>query len=1054
MEEDRENKMSSRKLETDQLRPTTTIKKVYDFFINDNESNKKFKKFKNNSITTTKYNIFIFLPKCLLLQFMRLANCYFLFIAIIQSITVISPLDPSTAWGPICLVLSASMLREAWEDYQRYKYDKLLNSEETTAYRNNKWEVTTSGTLEMGEIVIVEEDKPFPADLILLDSNLEEGVAFIETGTLDGEKTLKNKISKKETAGYFNNGGSWRSDFKMKGKSICDYPNSELYKLDGSIELSFFDSEEKRPMKIPIDAKQMLLKGANLRNTKWVIGIVVYTGHNTKLILNSKPPKVKYSRIEKMMSNLLIFILFLQISFCILCSGMFSVYWNHYIVDVWYIPPLIDSTPNMPFAAFLNYFTYNLLLNTMIPISLIITLEIVKSVQGGFIQCDVEGYSHIRKKTIKAGSISLNEELGQVNFIFSDKTGTLTCNKMMFKYCVIGDVCHEFIRTFSEDELKTVVGYEGDDKRIREEMDIQPFGIKHMHRYATSEFKTKMTVGASKYPKHIIKSETQPEALINLEHEADLIEEFWKALALCHECTVEEKETNTFDYSGLSPDDIELVKTASLQGYELKKSSIPSIRKVSISGEERDFEVLNILEFNSDRKRASVIVKEKGLIKLYIKGADTIILQRLHQEGKKEFLDQAKNYVNYFSNKGFRTLFVGMKILHEDEYETWKNKLNEANLNLENRKTLVDQVYEEVESKIHLIGATIVEDKLQEKVPETIRDLRLAGIKIWMLTGDKMDTAYNIGLSCNLISNDLQIFKIAGEKGDTLDKLIQDFKNFRMKHPHTIPPFAIIIDAVALTLILKKDIDTRTFLDIAYYAASVICCRVTPLQKSDVVRIMREYDSSATTLAVGDGGNDVSMIMEAHIGVGVYGEEGMRAVQSGDFAIGEFKILRRLLLFHGRTNNIRVSEMILYFFYKNFVFTLVHFYFAFYNNCSGQTIIDDWYITLYNLLFTCFPLGFRACVDQDVVPDDGKIIYQMMPFMYQENRENQIFTKRSFLLGLFRGIVHGLINFFFIIFVFQQAAMDSEGFVADMWFMSVLIYTNIIFVSLIYNVLY
>lgn len=148
--------------------------------------------------------------------------------------------------------------------------------------------------------------------------------------------------------------------------------------------------------------------------------------------------------------------------------------------------------------------------------------------------------------------------------------------------------------------------------------------------------------------------------------------------------------------------------------------------------------------------------------------------------------------------------------------------------------------------------------------------------------------------------------------------------------------------------------------------------------------MMKNYYPNSRTLAIGDGGNDVSMIMEAHIGVGIYGEEGMRAVQSSDYAIGEFRFLHSLLFFHGRTNYLRNAECILYFFYKNFVFTILQFFFGFYCNFTGQTIIDDWYITLFNLLFTSLPLGARALLDQDVKPDDNEVVYLMLPFLYLE----------------------------------------------------------------------
>lgn len=265
----------------------------------------------------------------------------------------------------------------------------------------------------------------------------------------------------------------------------------------------------------------------------------------------------------------------------------------------------------------------------------------------------------------------------------------------------------------------------------------------------------------------------------------------------------------------------------------------------------------------------SIILKENDIIKLYIKGADSEILKILSEKTNQNFLSQSKRYVEYFSQYGYRTLLVGMKVLDIKEYENWNQKLKEANLDIVNKSTLIEERMYEIEKGCYLIGATIVEDKLQDEVPICIRDLRLASIKIWMLTGDKFNTAYNIGLSCNLISNSLQIFKIKGEEGEDLNKLINEFKKFRKK---IIPSdetrsYAIIIDSTALNSILKEKIKTNEFLKIAHDAESVICCRVSPLQKAEVVRSMKEFKPDAVTLSIGDGGNDVSMIMEAHIGI-------------------------------------------------------------------------------------------------------------------------------------------------------------------------------------------
>jgi magnesium-transporting ATPase (P-type) len=247
---------------------------LYEFYVNNNLSNKLKYHFKDNKIDTTKYNCITFLPKALLFQFMRPANIYFLICAIIQCIPVISPLDAETALIPIIIVLSVSLIREGIEDCARARLDKEQNSEPAEVYRENKWEKTQSGNLLIGEIVEVKQDFSFPADLILIDSSLPEGICFIETGTLDGEKTLKLKNSPTQTAGKFNNKNKNKiRSFHASGNIICDHPNPALYQLNGKLHFNLNGKESD----IPLDAKQLLLKGAKLRNTQWIIGIVCYT---------------------------------------------------------------------------------------------------------------------------------------------------------------------------------------------------------------------------------------------------------------------------------------------------------------------------------------------------------------------------------------------------------------------------------------------------------------------------------------------------------------------------------------------------------------------------------------------------------------------------------------------------------------------------------------------------------------------------------------------------------------------------------------------------------
>ena len=275
--------------------------------------------------------------------------------------------------------------------------------------------------------------------------------------------------------------------------------------------------------------------------------------------------------------------------------------------------------------------------------------------------------------------------------------------------------------------------------------------------------------------------------------------------------------------------------------------------------------------------------------------------------------------------------------------------------------------------------------------------------------------------------------------------------NFKKK----IPVFSIIIESPILSKIFKEAQLTKDFLSIAVLANTVICCRVSPLQKSNVIKEIKNYDKSAITLAIGDGGNDVSMINEANIGIGVFGEEGMSAVKASDFSIGEFKFLRRLLFFHGRNNNNRIGQLIVYFFYKNFVFSISQILFGFFCFMSGQTILDDWLITGFNLVFTSLPLVIQALTDFDVLETDSKECKKLMPYLYRESRDvNRNFNFYKICFNLTKGLIVSALCFYMIIFSDYGTSFNKNGDYGTLWFVSLKVNTMILFnvsVNLILN---
>jgi phospholipid-transporting ATPase len=558
-----------------------------------------------------------------------------------------------------------------------------------------------------------------------------------------------------------------------------------------------------------------------------------------------------------------------------------------------------------------------------------------------------------------------------------------------------------------------------------------------------------------------LKNQKMDKAQLQFNTQRQLIMEFWQLLTLCHECVLEHNEkTGEFTYQSSSPDEVALVQTAREQGF-IYKGTVNGVAQAIVLGQEKTWEVLRTFEFNSNRKRMTVVVREGNLIKMYTKGADNILKARLKTNADQPFLPFIDEKLKYFSNLGLRTLLYGVRIMEEGEYLEMDRRLNEL-IEVENRDDKMLDVAADYEKDYYLLGATAVEDKLQQNVPQVIHDLLTANIKVWMLTGDKLETAENIAYSCRLFTGEMNVMRLAEWDKSKIHekmKLNHEIQEECIKNNRKM---AFIIEGESLAMMIGDVALEKMFLDLSGKCEAVVCCRATPKQKADVVRLIKKY-TGKITLAIGDGNNDVNMIQEANIGIGLYGNEGMRAVQASDYALGEFQGLWRLLLVHGRWCYIRIAEMIIYFFYKNMLFTLPQFYFAFRNGFSAQTIYDDWYWSFYNMIFTALPLVIKAIWEQDInykmrIRDYNKTVDEkkersfvyatknIMPHIYDVGQENKIFRIWRFIFNLLSGWLQALMIFLFLMYILPESVLGSKGYNSDLWYYSITMYTAVIFI--------
>ncbi|NWZ98506.1 AT8B3 ATPase, partial [Nesospiza acunhae] len=978
------------------------------------------RKYSGNAIRTAKYNLLTFLPLNLYEQFHRMANVYFVFVILLQTFPEISTLPWYTLLFPLSCLLIIRGLRDLIDDIGRHRSDRSINSRpcEILAGRRFCWRQWRD--ICVGDIVRLRKDSllcpPFlllKADLLLLCSSEPSSLCYVETADIDGETNLKFRQALLVTHQELQ---SEESMAAFDGRVRCEEPNSRLHTFTGTLRW--------RGRTHGLDGDRILLRGCRVRNTTLCYGLVLYAGEwvDSKIMRNSGKIKRKKTKLDHLMDRLVI-VIFLLLLVTSLGLAVASGFWARTFQDKHsYLAALYQHT-SPAHQAFLNFWGFTILLSIIIPMSMYITFEFIYLVNSCFINWDLEMYYGAKDIPAEARSTSLSDQLGQIQYIFSDKTGTLTQNIMSFKKCCVNGTIYG-----------SGTGHENKQP--------QGSGLSWEHPGEQKSGVCDVTLLEA------AQRDNDP-----------VLREFLRLLALCHTVMVEDRGDQLV-YQAASPDEEALVLAARSLGYVFLARTQDSIT-IRELGRTRTYELLAMLDFNSDRKRMSVLVRDpQGTIRLYTKGADTVILERLRSRGPQESLTERA--LDRFAQETLRTLCVASREVSEAEFRTWGRRHREAAALLRDRARELDRLYEEMEQNLQLLGATAIEDKLQDGVPETIQLLKLGNIKVWVLTGDKQETAMNIGYACRLLTDDMEILEekevsscptplsshseilqAYWESNNNLSGRGNALCSHSQQHPETpCHKRAIIISGDFLDRILHMGevleekgwpwrwlccgrtealqdqgaLVEKAFVDLAASCQAVICCRVTPKQKALMVQLVKKH-KKAVTLAIGDGANDVNMIKTADIGVGISGLEGLQAVQCSDYALAQFSFLQRLLLVHGRWNYLRICKFLRCFFYKTFAGLLAQVWFAFHSGFTAQPLYEGWFLALYNIFYTAYPVLSVGLLEQQDVSAKKSLEF---PELYMVGQQDELFNYRVFGVTLLHGVGTSLTSFYITLWAFED----------------------------------
>uniref|UniRef100_G3PIH6 Phospholipid-transporting ATPase n=1 Tax=Gasterosteus aculeatus aculeatus TaxID=481459 RepID=G3PIH6_GASAC len=1024
-----------------------------------------FNSYKGNAICTTKYTWLTFIPMNLFEQFHRAANLYFLFLVLLNWVPVVEAFQKEITMIPLVVVLTVIAIKDALEDYRRYLFDRKVNNNMVQAQQKDYiyqcWK-----DVRVGDFVRLSCNENIPADMLLLYSSDPRGVCYIDTANLDGETNLKQR--------------QVVSDLPLEGVEFtaesfhclveCENPNNDLSRFKGYME-------HPSGVRVGLHHTNLLLRSCTIRNTETVVGLVVYAGHDTKAMMNNSGPRYKRSQLEKHLNTDVLWCVLLLVIMC-LSAAIGHGFWLKNLKEAVF---QVNKEMSPALAGFYVFWTMIIVLQVLIPISLYVSIEIVKLGQIYFIHNDLALYNEQLDSRIQCRALNITEDLGQIQYLFSDKTGTLTENKMVFRRCSIYGVEYPHEENVQIRKINS------------RNLILNPELVRKLNWFCSSMLAdsscgtaasleltyildfflalvvcNSVVVSSPSQPGHVVPDTQTPlksleeiklmfqrltfspfsalsslsppqikgrphsfasrlfgrgktgsfRARTNLDGAGEVAED------LTREVDCERDPDDELLYEAESPDEAALVHAAHAYRCTLRGRSaegllveLPGMGPLAV-------QLLHILPFDSNRKKMSVVVRHPltGQVVVYTKGADSVIMDQTPKE-------QTQNHLDSYAREGLRTLCIAKKVLEEEEYEAWLKGQQLAESSIEDREELLLEAAQRLETNLTLLGTTGIVDRLQEEVPETIEALQRAGIKVWILTGDKKETAINVAYACKLFGpNDQLLTADCGSK-DAYAALLDELKVAEQCGEDSLSPagesspgFILVLDGLTLEWALQEE-QRSDFLELSRRCKAVICCRSTPLQKSKVVQLIQDQ-LGVMTLAVGDGANDVSMIQMAAVGVGISGQGGMQAVMSSDFAISRFKHLRKLLLVHGHWCYSRLANMILYFIYKNVMYVNLLFWYQFFCGFSGSVMTNAWVLILFNLIFTSIPPLVYGVLDRDTPAHS----LMELPELYRQVQTSKVYVSYMFWITVLDAFYQSLICFFVPYFALAGSSVSVLSF--------------------------